>query len=74
MTTHVFDKRQAQSRVLREVNDRILEVITASGAAIEGRYLCECGQGDCLAIVDLSVGEYEAIRVQADRLVLASGH
>jgi hypothetical protein len=75
VTTPVFDKRQLQSRVvLRQVNDRVLEVMTALGTEIEGRYLCECGQDDCLAVVELPADEYEAIRSDGVRLVLASGH
>jgi hypothetical protein len=75
VTTPVFDKLQVQSRVvLRQVNDRILEVVTAFGAEQEGSFLCECGRGDCLGLVELSVDEYEAIRLDDDRLVLATGH
>jgi hypothetical protein len=75
VTTSVFDKRQVQSRaVLRQVNDRVLEVMTAMGTQVEGDYLCECGREDCLAVVELSADDYEAIRSDADRLVLASGH
>ena len=75
VTTSVFDKRQIQSRaVLRQVNDRVLEVMTAVGTQIEGRYLCECGQEDCLDVVELAADDYEAIRSDDNRLVLASGH
>jgi hypothetical protein len=48
--------------------------MAAVGTQIEGRYLCECGQEDCLAVVELSADDYEAIRSDANRLVLASGH
>jgi hypothetical protein len=75
VTTSVLDKRQIQSRaVLRQVNDRVLEVMTAVGTQVEGHYLCECGREDCLAVVELSADDYEAIRSDTDRLVLASGH
>lgn len=75
VTTSVFDKHEIQSRaVLRQVNDRVLEVVTAVGTQVEARYLCECGWEDCLAVVELSAEDYEAIRSVTDRLVLASGH
>jgi hypothetical protein len=75
VTTPVFEKGQVQSRaVLRHVNERILEVMTVFGAEQDGRFLCECGRHDCLAMVELPADEFEAIRLDADRLVLASGH
>jgi hypothetical protein len=75
VTTSVFEKHQVQSRaVLRQVNERILEVMTALGAEHDGRFLCECGRNDCLAVVELPTDEYEEIRLDADRLVLALGH
>jgi hypothetical protein len=75
VTTSAFDERQVRSRaVLRLVNDRVLEVVTALETEIEGRYLCECGREDCLAVVELAADEYEAIRSDGDQIVLASGH
>lgn len=61
--------------VLREVNDRVREVSAARvGAAEPIGFLCECGDPDCLGVVDLTIAEYEAIRSVPNRFLLLAGH
>jgi hypothetical protein len=63
------------SALLREVNERILEVSTtwAAPAAPVG-LLCECGDADCVSVVSLPAADYEAIRATSGTMVLHRGH
>jgi len=36
-------------------------------------FVCECGGGDCVAMVELTTGEYDGIR-KTTKLVLAPEH
>ena len=63
-----------RSELLREVNERIREVgRDADGRAQSLEFVCECGGSDCVAMVELSAGEYDGIRV-GPGLILATGH
>jgi hypothetical protein len=67
--------RPDNSALLREVNERILEVSTkwaVSAAAVE--FLCECGDADCVSVVTLPAAGYEAIRASSGGLVVHRGH
>jgi hypothetical protein len=59
----------------RALNERLRE----SRAAWEGRdgvlsLVCECGDEDCTAPIELSVQEYEAVRAVETQFVLLRGH
>ena len=61
-----------RSELLREVNERIREVgRDGHGAALE--FVCECGGGECVSLVQLTFGEYDGIRLGTG-LVLAADH
>jgi hypothetical protein len=63
-----------RSELLREVNDRIRDVgRNGTGSLSSLEFVCECGGGDCVAMVELSTGEYDGIRLGPGS-VLASGH
>lgn len=63
-----------RSELLREVNERIREVgRNGDGPVSDLEFVCECGGGDCVAMVELTAGEYDGIRLGSD-LVLADGH
>jgi len=64
--------RALRSELLREVNDRIREV-GGEGSPSSLEFVCECGGGTCVAMVELTAGEYDGIRDTAV-LVLADGH
>jgi hypothetical protein len=66
------DGAPVRSELLREVNERIREV-GRNGSAASLEFVCECGGGDCVAMVELPPGEYDGIRSEA-RFVLAAGH
>ena len=59
----------------RNVNERIRDVADRHGSDLhEYEFLCECSDPTCLERVALSLDEYEAVRADARRFVLAEGH
>jgi hypothetical protein len=63
-----------RSELLREVNDRIREVGREGTESINGlEFVCECGDGDCVALVKLTVTDYDGIRGETG-FVLALDH
>jgi hypothetical protein len=66
------DGRPVRSALLREVNDRIREV-GRDGDVSMLEFVCECGGGSCIAMVELTTGEYDGIR-KTTNPVLAPDH
>ena len=60
--------------LFREVNERIREVVTTLHGPGPFGFLCECSNRDCETRVHLSLEEYEAVRAQSDRFLVAPGH
>jgi hypothetical protein len=61
--------------LLRQVNERIREVIKAWGDASEPvGFLCECGDPNCVGVVKIMTADYEAIRSAPGRFLLLGGH
>ncbi|HYM59120.1 MAG TPA: hypothetical protein VES79_14245 [Solirubrobacteraceae bacterium] len=59
----------------RSINDRMradLETVAEEGEPLD--FVCECGNDACRESVPLSVGEYEAVRVDARRFAIVPGH
>ena len=59
----------------RALNERLRD----SGAAWEGRegllnLVCECGNEDCIAAIELNVREYEAVRAVETQFLVIRGH
>jgi len=46
----------------------------AAGGRMRAPYLCECGEKSCLARVELTPAEYEAVRAHPARFFVVSGH
>jgi hypothetical protein len=71
-------ERLARNEALfREVNERVSEL--AEGfIATEGRslleFVCECGQADCTQPLELTREEYESVRADPRRFLVAAGH
>ena len=38
------------------------------------RFVCECGNDDCTQAIELTLAEYEAVRVHARRFAIAADH
>jgi hypothetical protein len=63
-----------RSELLREVNDRIREVGREGTESANGlEFVCECGGGECVALVELTLTQYDGIRIENGH-VLALGH
>ena len=59
----------------RSVNERIRDIADRHGSDLHDyEFLCECSDPACLERVTLSLDEYEAVRADATRFVLAEGH
>ena len=70
------ERRLAENEVrFRALNERLRD----SGAAWEGRegmlkLVCECGDEDCTAAIELHAREYEAVRAVETQFLLVPGH
>lgn len=68
--------RKARNEALfREVNERIREAADRLGGAnYEHEFLCECFDAQCRDHVRLTLDEYERVRADGTRFVVAPGH
>jgi hypothetical protein len=70
----VFPLVAAESQVLyRRVNERILE-LADDARLTDGLFVCECGRAECSRPLDLTPLEYESVRSNGARFVVAVGH
>jgi hypothetical protein len=60
--------------LFREVNERIEEVSWNAGLGDRFEILCECGRRDCLEPLRVLRSEYESVRAEPDRFLVAPGH
>jgi hypothetical protein len=65
------EKGAKNQALIREVNERIEQV--AEDAAYP-EFLCECADTNCVEMIELSIGEYEAIRSSPVRFPIKPGH
>ncbi len=65
--------------VFRDVNEEIRGAYEAHGAGDDGTdgmptFVCECGEGTCLAMIPLPLEKYRAVRADPRRFLVATGH
>lgn len=62
--------------IFREVNERVAEVAQGplAGDPIRYEFLCECSEIECAERLELTLGEYEALRTKPTWFVIAPGH
>jgi hypothetical protein len=62
--------------LLRQLNERIAEVAAGIGLERGGwlRFVCECGNDECVQVIELTLAEYEAVRAHARRFAIAPDH
>ncbi len=58
----------------RVANDRIAETAVEQGMEQFVPFICECAEPRCAEIIQLSLGEYEAIRAEPAHFLNAPGH
>ena len=58
----------------RQVNERIRDVAETLGGPEAYEFLCECSDASCTERIKLTAAEYEAVRAEPTRFVLAPGH
>jgi hypothetical protein len=62
----------------REINQRAArrsdEFRAVFPTALAQRFMCECGDQGCTAVIHLSRDEYRAVRAHPGRFVLLDGH
>jgi hypothetical protein len=60
--------------LFRSVNEQVHDLNQTF--LVEGRLriICECGEDTCLEQIELSPGEYEAVRADAELFVVKPGH
>ena len=72
----VAEERLARNEAFfRALNERIREAVGEQGD--DGHiyeFICECSEPGCVERLELTVAEYERIRAEPTRFVLAPGH
>jgi hypothetical protein len=73
------DARSEEARIartesiFRHVNERIAETAEQSGAETPV-FVCECADPDCQHRLEVPLDEYEDVRDDATRFIVAEGH
>lgn len=66
------DEQTARNEILfREVNEHIAEISEEVDSMM---IVCECDQADCVEQIELTRGEYEAVRANPARFATLPGH
>jgi hypothetical protein len=69
------ERRVARNEDLfREANESIERGLWPGEDHPAVRFVCECAQVECGRMVELSLGDYERVRANPKRFVLAPGH
>lgn len=58
----------------RDLNEWIEDAADGSSTTRTTSYVCECSDGECIATIDLTHGEYEDVRAHATRFAIALDH
>lgn len=64
----------ANEAVFRRINEAIERGQWPGDEGAPASFRCECAQLGCTRIVEITVGDYEAIRQNPRRFVVAPGH
>ena len=70
------EERLARNENLfREINERVREIAAAHGRdAHLYSFHCECSNTDCTLRVTVELADYERVRAQGNRFLVATGH
>jgi hypothetical protein len=59
---------------MREVNDRIFEILSGLGSE-DGGFLCECDDETCVKTIQMTLSEYASLQARGDKPFLqAAAH
>jgi hypothetical protein len=68
------EKAARNQVVFREVNERIAELTGLFNETGVNLFICECSDPACTESLEVSAGEYEAVRADGARFLVLSGH
>ena len=70
------DRLAKNEALFRDVNERVKRIDAEHGVPEDELwdFLCECGDGECLARVSLTIREYEAVRANSVQFLVVPGH
>jgi hypothetical protein len=60
--------------LFREVNERIERTAQESNTSESFGFVCECGNEECLELIDLSIFQYESVRANPLYFAVVDGH
>ena len=67
-------REAANQAVFRDVNEEIRGAYEALGTDGVPTFVCECGEGTCLAMIEVPLEKYHEVRADARRFLVATGH
>ncbi|MCW2920741.1 MAG: hypothetical protein JWL76_615 [Thermoleophilia bacterium] len=73
----LIEQRKAENEdAFRSANERIERASAMAGATASQAFLmhCECADLDCHETVELTIEQYEQVRIEARRFVVVEGH
>ncbi|HJU37434.1 MAG TPA: hypothetical protein VJ716_08470 [Gaiellaceae bacterium] len=68
------DHKANQQVLFREVNEHIAELSGDWGETGVSPFVCECSDPECVESVEISPDEYERVRADGARFIVAPGH
>ena len=74
------EERMARNEALfREINERVEDVaegfdVRGEGDSLRIEFVCECGSLGCMERIELTRGQYEAVRAHPRRFAVVRGH
>jgi hypothetical protein len=68
------EKAARDQVVFREVNERIAELTGLLDETGFNMFICECSNPGCAESLEITAGEYEAVRADGARFVIVNGH
>ena len=74
---NLSESRLAENEILyRRVNERIEDLNEALDvvASMDGEWVCECADANCATRITATIAEYESVRANPRRFIVAPGH
>ena len=65
---------QRNEERFRNANERLRSRLVELVGLDRVPFVCECADGECLEVVDVTIAEYESVRARPRAYLLAPGH